>query len=88
MHFVLKCLQPVEKLFPVQSLSSPVASETDHFLQIWLVWVMPHLVLVQQNSSHQHVPLLPAAANESFLSCTSRCVFHLLMSVMHLFLRL
>lgn len=32
---------------PRQSLSSPVATETDHFLQLWLVWI-----LSQQSSGH------------------------------------
>lgn len=54
------------RLFPVQSLSSPVAAETDHLLQIWLVWLMPHVVLVQQNSCRQHMHLLPAVVNERF----------------------
>lgn len=33
-----------------------------------LACMMPHLVLVQQNSSHQHMHLLPALANKGFHS--------------------
>lgn len=50
----------------MQSRSSPVATETNHFLRVWLV-------PVQQNSCHQHVHLLPAVANEGSLRCSSRC---------------
>lgn len=44
-HSVLNSLPPMVRLFQCKVLL-PVATETDYFLQIWLVWVMSRLVLV------------------------------------------